>query len=399
MSLLSQAVGRIQPSATMQVTQRARDLRAAGRDVIALSTGEPDFATPEHVLEAARQAAEAGKTKYTPVNGIPELREAIVAKLARDNQLSYQPDEILVSNGAKQSVSNALIATLDPGDEVIVPAPYWVSYPEMVSLLGGKPIIAPHDPVSLKLTPQSLQARITERTKWLILNSPCNPSGVVYTSKELQALGAVLLAHPQVHVLSDDIYEHLIYDDARFTTLAQAVPELKGRTVVVNGVSKAYAMTGWRIGYAAGPAPLIKAMLKVQSQLTSGPNSVAQWAAVAALNGPQEPVANFVKVYAQRRDMALDILSRSPGLACATAQGAFYLFVSCRDLLGKRTAAGTLVQDDVAICTALLDEAGVAVVPGTAFGAPAHLRLSFATSTAQLKDACERIAGFCQAMR
>ena len=399
MSLLSQAVGRIQPSATMQVTQRARDLRAAGRDVIALSTGEPDFATPEHVLEAARQAAEAGKTKYTPVNGIPELREAIVAKLARDNQLSYQPDEILVSNGAKQSVSNALIATLDPGDEVIVPAPYWVSYPEMVSLLGGKPIIAPHDPVSLKLTPQSLQARITERTKWLILNSPCNPSGVVYTSKELQALGAVLLAHPQVHVLSDDIYEHLIYDDARFTTLAQAVPELKGRTVVVNGVSKAYAMTGWRIGYAAGPAPLIKAMLKVQSQLTSGPNSVAQWAAVAALNGPQEPVANFVKVYAQRRDMALDILSRSPGLACATAQGAFYLFVSCRDLLGKRTAAGTLVQDDVAICTALLDEAGVAVVPGTAFGAPAHLRLSFATSTAQLKNACERIAGFCQAMR
>jgi len=399
MTFISHAVQRIQPSATMLVAQRARDLRASGRDVISLSTGEPDFDTPDHIKDAAQRAAAEGKTKYPPVNGIVPLREAIISKLARDNGLDYAIGDILVCSGAKQAISNALVATLNEGDEVIIPAPYWVSYPEMVSLLGGKPVIAHTAAPGFKLQAEDLERCITPRTKWLILNSPCNPTGAVYSDVELRAIGAILQRHPQVHVLSDDIYEHLVYENVHFATLAQAMPALKNRVLVVNGMSKAYAMTGWRIGYAAGDGELIKAMFKAQSQLTSGANVIAQWAAVAALNGPMTQVLAFREVYAQRRDLAWSILSGAPGLQCAKPQGAFYLFADCHKLFGQVSAAGMRITDDVAFCTALLDEQGVAAVPGTAFGLPGYFRISFATETFQLRDACERIARFCGSLR
>lgn len=398
MAFLSAAVQRIKPSATMQVAQRARDLKAQGRDIISLSTGEPDFATPEHIQEAARRAAADGKTKYPPVNGVPELREAAARKFKVENGLEYDPAQIIVCNGAKQAISNALIATVDPGDEVIIPVPYWVSYPELVALLGGVPVYAQTAAPSFKLDAAELEARITPRTKWLVLNSPCNPTGAAYSAAELRALADVLLRHPQVHVMTDDIYEHLVYDGVKFATMAQVEPALKDRTLVINGVSKAYAMTGWRIGYAAGNAALVKAMVKIQSQLTSGACAVAQWAAVAALNGPLGQVHQFRDIYAQRRTMAAGILNAAQGLDCALPEGAFYLFSSCEALLGHHTQQGVHMESDVDFCTALLDAGGVAAVPGASFGRPGYFRISYATSTEALKAACERISAFCAAL-
>jgi len=398
-NFLSSAVMRMNPSATMKVAQTARELKAAGRDVISLSTGEPDFLTPAHIQEAARAAAARGQTKYTPANGIEPLRQAIVNKLARENGLQYGLGEVMVSNGAKQVISNALIATINPGDEVIIPVPYWVTYPELVGMLGGLPVYAQPEAGSLKLTPAVLERHITPRTKWLMLNSPCNPSGAVYSADELRGLAQVLARHPHVHVMSDDIYEHLVYDGAVFATLPQAAPELKARTLVVNGVSKAYAMTGWRIGYAAGDVALLKAMQKVQSQLTSAPNSVAQWAAAAALDGPFDEVAGFCKAYAQRRLLVAEILGAAPGLRFDLPEGAFYYFVSCEGVLGKRTSAGKEITSDQDFAQGLLTDAGVAVVPGAAFGVANYFRISFATDTEALRKACQRIVDFCASLR
>ncbi|SOE46504.1 Aspartate aminotransferase [Orrella dioscoreae] len=383
----------------MRVAQTARELKAAGRDVISLSTGEPDFHTPEHIQLAARDAAARGQTKYTPASGIEALRQAIVTKLSRENGLHYGMDEVMASNGAKQVISNALIATINPGDEVIIPVPYWVTYPELVGLLGGVPVYAQPEAGTLKLTPAVLEHHITAKTKWLMLNSPCNPSGAVYSLAELQGLAQVLARHPHVHVMSDDIYEHLVYDSVKFATLPQAAPELKARTLLVNGVSKAYAMTGWRIGYAAGDKALLKAMQKVQSQLTSAPNSVAQWAAAAALDGPFDDVLRFRQAYAQRRQLVARVLQPARGLRYAMPEGAFYYFISCEDALGKHTEDGRALASDQDFAQALLTQTGVAVVPGTAFGQPGYFRISFATETKALKKACERIAAFCASLR
>ncbi|ALM83508.1 pyridoxal phosphate-dependent aminotransferase [Bordetella sp. N] len=398
-NFFSSAVLRMNPSATMKVAQTARELKAAGRDVISLSTGEPDFFTPAHIQEAARAAAARGQTKYTPANGIEPLRQAIVNKLARENGLQYDLGEVMVSNGAKQVISNALIATINPGDEVIIPVPYWVTYPELVGMLGGVPVYAQPEAGSLKLTPAVLERHITVKTKWLMLNSPCNPSGAVYSADELRGLAQVLARHPHVHVMSDDIYEHLVYDGATFATLPQAAPELKARTLVVNGVSKAYAMTGWRIGYAAGDATLLKTMQKVQSQLTSAPNSVAQWAAAAALGGPFDEVAGFCKAYAQRRLLVAEILRAAPGLRFDLPEGAFYYFISCEGTLGKRTSAGKEITSDQDFARGLLMDAGVAVVPGAAFGVANYFRISFATDTEALKKACQRIVDSCASLK
>lgn len=398
MTFYSTAVQRIRPSATMLVAQRARDLKAQGRNIISLSTGEPDFATPEHIQEAARKAAADGKTKYPPVNGVNELREAVVRKFKAENGIDYDPAQVIVCNGAKQAISNALIATVNAGDEVIIPVPYWVSYPELVTLLGGVPVYARTAAPGFKLSAAELEAKITPRTKWLILNSPCNPTGATYSAAELRQLAQVLLRHPQVHVMTDDIYEHLVYDNNVFATLAQVEPGLKDRTLTINGVSKAYAMTGWRIGYAAGESGLIKAMSKVQSQLTSGACSVAQWAAVAALTGPLEPVRQFQAVYAQRRALASDTLADSAGLECSRPEGAFYLFPNCEALLGGKAPDGKPLDTDVDFCAALLDATGVAAVPGTAFGRPGNFRITYAIETAVLKEACERIKRFCETL-
>lgn len=397
--LLSANVQRMRPSATMQVSQLARELKAAGRDVISLATGEPDFPTPVHICLAAEAAMRAGKTKYTAVNGIVELREAIVATLRERQGLQYDCADVIVASGAKQVISNALIATLDPGDEVVIPTPCWVSYPEMVRMLGGVPVLIETNEPGLKLDPESLQRAIGPRTKWLLLNSPCNPSGATYSAAELRALADVLLKHPHVHVMSDDIYEHLVYDGVEFATMAQAAPELKERTLTVNGVSKAYAMTGWRIGYAAGPAALVKAMVKVQGQLSSGPNSIAQWAALAALTGPMDSVQAHLREFDARRRMSAAILGCAPGLGCRLPDGAFYLLVSCAKALQRMTSSGTRLESDLDFCTALLSESGVAAVPGSAFGIAGHFRVSFATDTRSLLDACGRIAAFAEALR
>ena len=392
---LSEAILRIKPSATMAVSQLARDLKAEGRDIISLATGEPDFHTPAHVIEAAHRAALEGKTKYPPVHGVTELRQAISAKLRRENGLAIEPHEVIVTSGAKQAISNALIATINPGDEVIIPAPYWVSYPELVLLLGGRPVVAETPAPRFILSPEALERAITPRTKWLLLNSPSNPSGTTYSATELQALGAVLARHPHVHVMTDDIYEYLVYGGVQFATLAQAVPQLAERTLVINGVSKAFAMTGWRIGYAAGRTEIIKAMTKVQSQLTSGANMVAQWAAVAALNGPREQIAGFVRTYDERRRLAAGILAASNGLSCPLPDGAFYLFPDCTALFGKHTRNGALIDNDGAFARELLSAEGVAVVPGSAFGTAGHFRISFAIATDALDEACRRIQRFC----
>lgn len=397
---MSHSLSRVAPSATMAVTQKAREMKAAGMDVIGLGAGEPDFDTPDNIKQAAIRAIEDGQTNYTTVDGIPELKEAICAKFKRDNSLSYTPDQINVSPGGKPVLYNAFVASLNAGDEVIIPAPCWVSYPEMVKLAGGAPVIVPCGiEAGFKLTPAQLEAAITPRTKWLALNSPSNPTGAAYTAAELSALADVLRDHPHVWVLSDDIYEHLVYGGFEFATMAQAAPDLMDRTLTMNGVSKAYAMTGWRIGYAGGPAPLIKAMAKVMSQSTSNPTSISQWAAVEALNGPQDFLAARNEAFVARRDMIVGMLNGSAGLSCLLPDGAFYAYPDCAALIGKRSAGGAVLTDDIAICAALLDEAMVALVPGTAFHSAPNFRLSYATDMQTLRRAGERIAEFCAGAR
>lgn len=397
----SDALSRIRPSATIAITQKARELAAAGRtDILSLSIGEPDFGTPEHVANAARAAIAGGKTKYPPVAGIPPLKEAIAAKFARDNALTYAPSEIVVCNGAKQVIANALLATLNPGDEVLIPMPYWVSYPQLTQLCGAVPVfIETRMAHGFRLQPEDLERAITPRTKWLMLNSPCNPSGAVLSRDELAALADVLLRHPHVWVLSDDIYEHLVYGEVPFATLAEVAPALRDRVLSVNGVSKAYAMTGWRIGYAGGPAPLIKAIELVQSQLTGGACSIAQWAAVAALAGPQDFVAECRASFRARRDLVVSQLDAIPELTCPTPHGAFYAFASCAAFIGRTAPSGRVIRTDEDFVAELLDQTGVAVVHGSAFGAGPNFRVSYAASTEHLTEACRRIRQFCHSMQ
>ncbi|RAI03454.1 aspartate transaminase [Acuticoccus sediminis] len=396
MAFLSDTLARVKPSPTIAVTQKAAELKRAGQDVIGLGAGEPDFDTPENVKEAAIRAIREGKTKYTAVDGIPELKEAIVAKFARENNLSYTPAEISVGTGGKQVLYNALIATLNPGDEVIIPAPYWVSYPDMVLLGGGTPVPADASAATgFKLTAEELESKITPKTKWVILNSPSNPSGAAYSHAELKALTDVLMKYPDVWVMTDDMYEHLVYDDFAFHTVAEVEPGLKERTLTVNGVSKAYAMTGWRIGYAGGPTQLIKAMAKVQSQSTSNPSSISQWAAVEALNGTQEYIAESNVVFKERRDLVVSMLNQAKGIKCMTPEGAFYVYPSCAGLIGRKAPSGTVIADDETFVTELLTTEGVAVVQGSAFGLAPHFRISYATATDALEEACRRIQRFC----
>jgi aspartate aminotransferase len=400
MSFLSATLSRVKPSPTIAVTTRAAELKAAGRDVIGLGAGEPDFDTPENIRAAGIAAINAGKTKYTAPDGIPELKAAICAKFRRENGLDYTPAQISVGTGGKQILYNALMATLNPGDEVIIPAPYWVSYPDMVLLAGGTPVVAETSLQSgFKLTAEQLEAAITPRTKWLIFNSPSNPTGAGYCRAELRELTDVLLRHPHVRVMSDDMYEHLAYDGFEFCTPAQVEPRLHDRTLTCNGVSKAYAMTGWRIGYAGGPEPLIAAMRKIQSQSTSNPCSISQWAAVEALNGPQDFLQTNNAVFKRRCDLVVSMLSEIDGVTCLLPQGAFYVYPSIAGLIGKTSAAGTVISDDEAFAAALLDEANVAVVFGAAFGLSPNFRISYAASDAALKEACARIQTFCAALR
>ncbi|NUH66033.1 pyridoxal phosphate-dependent aminotransferase [Sulfitobacter sp. S0837] len=399
MELLSATLARVKPSPTIAVTTKAAELKAAGRDIIALGAGEPDFDTPQNIKDAAIAAINAGKTKYTAVDGIPELKQAICAKFKRDNGLDYTPSQVSVGTGGKQILYNALMATMNPGEEVVIPAPYWVSYPDMVLLAGGTPVIAPATlENNFKLTPEALEAAITPKTKWFIFNSPSNPTGAGYSRDELKALTDVLMRHPHVWVMTDDMYEHLAYDGFEFCTPAQVEPALYDRTLTVNGVSKAYAMTGWRIGYAAGPEKLIAAMRKIQSQSTSNPCSISQWAAVEALNGTQDYIAENNAMFVRRRNLVVEMLSAIPGITCPTPEGAFYVYPSISGLIGKTSAAGTKITDDEAFATALLEETGVAVVFGAAFGLSPNFRVSYATSDAALKEACTRIQSFCAAL-
>lgn len=399
MSFLSETLARVKPSPTIAVTNKARELQAAGKDVIGLGAGEPDFDTPQNIKDAAVKAIAEGKTKYTAVDGIPELKKAICAKFKRDNGLDYTPAQVTVGTGGKQVLYNALMATLNPGDEVVIPAPYWVSYPDMVLLAGGEPVIAEaSSQTNYKLTPDQLEAAITPKTKWLIFNSPSNPTGAAYTREEVKALTEVLLRHPQVWIMSDDMYEHLVYDGFEFTTPAQVEPQLYDRTLTVNGVSKAYSMTGWRIGYAAGPEPLIKAIGKIQSQSTSNPCSISQWAAVEALNGPQDFIPVNNDTFKRRRDMVVAMLNEAPGITCPTPEGAFYVYPMIGGCIGKTSPAGTAITDDEAFATALLEEKGVAVVFGAAFGLSPCFRVSYATSDEALKEACSRIRDFCASL-
>ncbi|WP_321344503.1 pyridoxal phosphate-dependent aminotransferase [Breoghania sp.] len=400
MSFLADSLARVKPSATIAVTNKARELKAAGRDVIGLGAGEPDFDTPENIKQAAIKAITDGKTKYTAVDGIPELKQAIVDKFQRENGLTYTPAEITVGTGGKQVLYNALMATLNPGDEVLVPAPYWVSYPDMVLLGGGTPVpVETSMETGFKVTPEALEAAITPKTKWLIFNSPSNPSGAAYKRGELEAIAKVLLKHPQVWIMTDDMYEHLVYDGFEFTTIAQVEPALKARTLTVNGVSKAYAMTGWRIGYAGGPVELIKAMAKIQSQSTSNPCSVSQWAAYEALSGTQDFIATNAEIFKGRRDLVVSMLNQANGISCPMPEGAFYVYPSCAALIGKTTGSGKLISSDEDFVTALLEDEGVAVVQGSAFGLGPNFRISYATSNEALEDACTRIQRFCGNVR
>lgn len=400
MPFLSQTLDRVKPSPTIAVTTRAAELKAAGRDIIGLGAGEPDFDTPANIKAAAIAAINAGRTKYTAVDGIPELKRAICDKFRRENGLSYTPDQVSVGSGGKQVLYNALMATLNPGDEVVIPAPYWVSYPDMVLLAGGTPVVVTgRFENRFKITPAELEAAITPRTKWFLFNSPSNPTGAGYSRAELTALTDVLLRHPHVWVMTDDMYEHLAFDGFVFCTPAEVEPALHDRTLTVNGVSKAYAMTGWRIGYAAGPVPLIKAMAKVQSQSTSNPCSVSQYAAVEALNGPQDFISANRQVFQRRRDLVVAMLNMAPGVVCPVPEGAFYVYPSIAACIGTTSAAGTPITDDEAFATALLDETGVAVVFGAAFGLSPHFRVSYATSDAVLAEACTRIQHFCAGLR
>ncbi len=400
MSFLSASLARVKPSPTIAVTTKARELKAAGRDVIGLGAGEPDFDTPENIKEAAIRAIREGKTKYTAVDGIPELKAAIARKFQRENNLAYKPAQITVGTGGKQVLYNALMATLNPGDEVIVPAPYWVSYPDMVLLAGGEPVfVTAGAETGFKLQPDALEAAITAKTKWVIFNSPSNPTGAAYTAAELKAIADVLMRHPHVWVMTDDMYEHLVYDDFKFATLAEVEPGLYDRTLTVNGVSKAYAMTGWRIGYAAGPVELIKAMGSIQSQSTSNPCSIAQWAAVEALDGPQDFIPKNNEIFKGRRDLVVSMLNQAKGLSCPTPEGAFYVYPSCAGLIGKTTDKGVVIADDEIFTSELLEAEGVAVVQGSAFGLGPAFRISYATSNADLEEACTRIQRFCASLR
>ncbi len=399
MAFLSDALARIKPSPTVAITAHALRLKAEGRDIISLSAGEPDFDTPANVRAAGKAAIDRGATRYTAPEGIPELRQAIVAKFARENGLTYAPDEVVVSTGGKQVLFNALLATVNPGDEVVIPAPYWVSYPDMVQFAGGKPVIVEGRLESgFKITPEALAAAITPRTKWLIFNSPSNPSGAGYSADELKGLTDVLLAHPQVWVMTDDMYEHVAYPPFAFCTPAQIEPRLHERTLTVNGVSKAYAMTGWRIGYAAGPKPLIKAMTAIQSQSTSNACSISQWAAVEALNGPQDYIPEAAAAFLRRRDMVVARLNACPGVTCPTPEGAFYVYPSIAALIGRRMPDGTVIDSDSAFCSGLLATEGVAVVFGAAFGLSPHFRVSYAAADATLAEACDRIHRFCASL-
>jgi len=396
MSLTAERLDRISPSQTIAITSKARALKAAGRDVIGLGAGEPDFDTPDHVKEAAIAAIRAGQTRYTPVDGTPELKAAVREKFRRDNGLDYGPDEVTVNVGGKQTIFNALLATVGPGDEVIVPAPYWVSYPDIVAFAGAMPVILPCPAAQgFRLSPAQLEAAITERTRWLILNSPSNPTGAAYSREDLKALADVLVRHPHVMVLSDDIYEHIVFDGFRFSTIAEVEPALFSRTLTVNGASKAYAMTGWRIGFAGGPAWLVRAMATIQSQSTSNPCSVAQAAATAALTGPQAFLQDRVAVFEARRDLVVTMLNETPGLSCLKPQGAFYVYPDCAGLLGRTTPAGKTLATDEDVATYLLEAAGVAVVHGAAFGLSPAFRISYATDTATLEEACARIRRAC----
>ncbi len=400
MAFLSDRLARVKPSPTIAVSNQARELKAAGRDIIGLGAGEPDFDTPQNIKDAAKRAIDAGHTKYTAVDGIPELKAAICAKFARDNGLRYTPAQISVGTGGKQTLYNALMATLNPGDEVIIPAPYWVSYPDMVLLAGGTPVpVAAGIEANFKLSAAQLEAAITPKTKWFIFNSPSNPTGAGYNRTALKALTDVLMRHRHVWVMSDDMYEHLTFDGFEFVSPAEVEPGLYDRTLTCNGVSKAYAMTGWRIGYAAGPVALIKAMSTIQSQSTSNPSSVSQYAALEALNGPQDFLAPNRVLFQRRRDLVVSMLNQAKGIRCPRPEGAFYVYPDIAACIGKTSAGGVLIADDETFATALLEETGVAVVFGAAFGMSPNFRISYATADTALEEACLRIQGFCAGLR
>jgi aspartate aminotransferase len=399
-SFLASSLSRVQPSATIAVTDKARQLRAAGRDVIGLGAGEPDFDTPENIKQAGIDAIARGETKYTAVTGIDELKQAICAKFERDNGLSYEPAQCFVAPGGKPVIYDAMMATLNPGDEVIIPAPYWVSYPDIVNLAGGNPVsIETRAEDGFKLQPEDLEAAITDKTKWFIFNSPSNPSGAAYTAAELKKLTDVLVKYPHVWILTDDMYEHLTYDNFVFATPAQVEPALYDRTLTMNGVSKAYCMTGWRIGYCAGPLELIEAMTKIQSQSTSNPTSISQWAAVEALNGPQDFIAENNQAFKRRRDLVVELLNKADGIDCITPEGAFYVYPSCAGAIGKSTPDGKVIESDEDFATQLLESEGVAVVHGAAFGLSPFFRISYATADETLVEACARIEKFCASLR
>ena len=394
------SVNRISPSQTIGMATKARELKAKGRDVISLSAGEPDFDTPDNIKDAAISALKEGKTKYTDVDGIPELKAAICAKFKRENSLDYKPSQISVGTGGKQVLYNALLCTLNPGDEVVIPAPCWVSYADIVLLGGGKPVFANcRIEDGYKLKPEVLAKAITPKTKWFLFNAPCNPSGAAYTKAELKALTDVLMQHPHVWVLTDDMYEHLLYDDHVFYTPAQVEPGLYERTLTMNGFSKAYCMTGWRLGYAGGPEPLIKTMCKLQSQSTSNPSSITQWAGVEALNGPQDFIPRNSEAFRERRDLVVSMLNQAKGIKCPKPEGAFYVYPSCEGVIGKTTAKGVKINTDEDFVLALLEEEGVACVHGAAFAMSPFFRISYATSNAELEEACKRIQRFCGNVR
>ena len=396
MGFIADSLNRIQPSATIAVSTKARQLKAAGRDIISLSAGEPDFDTPQNIKDAAKKALDAGKTKYTDVDGIPELKAAIVAKFKRENNLDYKPSQVSVGTGGKQVLYNALLATLNPGDEVIMPAPCWVSYADIVILGGGVPVFAETTLENgYRLQPEELEKAITPKTKWFVFNSPSNPTGAVYSADDLKKLTDVLLRHPHVWVLTDDMYEHLVYDGLKFASIAEVEPKLYDRTLTMNGVSKAYSMTGWRIGYCAGPEPLIKAMAKLQSQSATNAASISQWAAVEALNGPQDFIPGFQKLFEGRRDLVVSMLNQAKGIQCPNPEGAFYVYPSIKGLIGKTSAGGKKIETDGDFAVALLEETGVAVVHGAAFGLSPFFRISYATSEKNLEESCKRIQAFC----
>lgn len=400
MSFLSKTLHRVKPSPTMAVTAKAAELRAAGKDVIGLGAGEPDFDTPDNIKEAAIEAIRAGDTKYTKVDGTPACKAAVIEKFSRENGLSFEANQITVNSGGKHTIYNAMMATLNPGDEVVIPTPYWVSYPDITLLAGGTPVFV-HTSIAtnFKMTPENLEAAITPKTKWLIFNSPSNPSGAAYTEDEIKALGEVLKRHEHVWIFSDDIYEHVVYEGFTFKTIAQVVPEIAHRTLTMNGVAKAYAMTGWRIGYAGGDAKLIKAMAKVQSQSTSNPSSISQAATVAALTGPQDFLAERAAVFQGRRDLVVEMLNAAEGLDCPTPEGAFYVYPSLAGCIGKKTPSGKTIETDEDFVTYMLEDYGVAAVHGEAFGLSPHFRVSYATSTEALKEACTRIQEACSKLK